>query len=56
MWNVYTVSRRTKQLRRLTEFGTAAGYVRNPSWLPTSDRVVFERAVETASVWAVDLK
>lgn len=56
VWNVWTVSRLTKQVRRLTNFGSAAGYVRYPSWSPAGDRLVFERAVEEASVWAVELR
>jgi len=56
VWNVWTVSRRTKQVRQLTHFVSAAGYVRYPSWSPRGDRIVFERNVESASVWTVDLK
>jgi Tol biopolymer transport system component/DNA-binding winged helix-turn-helix (wHTH) protein len=55
VWNVYTVSRRTRAVTQVTFFKSAAGYVRYPAWSPIGTRVVFERAVETANVWMVTL-
>jgi Tol biopolymer transport system component/DNA-binding winged helix-turn-helix (wHTH) protein len=56
VWNVYTVSRRTKAIRQLTRFTTAEGYVRYPSWSFTRSRIVFERAEEKSSVWTLTLR
>ena len=56
VWNVYTVSRRTKVIRQLTRFTTAEGYVRYPSWSFTRSRIVFERAEEKGSVWTLTLR
>jgi Tol biopolymer transport system component/DNA-binding winged helix-turn-helix (wHTH) protein len=56
VWNVYTVSRRTKVTRQLTRFTTAEGYVRYPSWSFTRSRIVFERAEENGSVWTLTLR
>ena len=56
VWNVYTVSRRTKVVRQLTRFTTAEGYVRYPSWSFTRSRIVFERAEEKGSVWTLTLR
>ena len=55
VWNIYTVSRRTKVIRQLTRFTTAEGYVRYPSWSFTRDRIVFERAEGRGSVWTLAL-
>lgn len=55
VWNVYTVSRRTRAVSQITSFTSATGYVRYPSWSPAGSRVVFERAVESANVWTVSL-
>ena len=55
VWNVYSVSRRTRAVSQITFFTSATGYVRYPAWSPTGGRIVFERAVETANVWTVDL-
>jgi Tol biopolymer transport system component/DNA-binding winged helix-turn-helix (wHTH) protein len=52
VWNIWTVSRRTRQTRPLTRFTSATGFVRYPSWSPRGDRIAFERARITASVWA----
>ena len=32
VWNIYTVSRKTKEVRQLTDFNSVEGYVRYPSW------------------------
>src|SRR5262249_42163503 len=55
-WNVYAVSRRTKQIRKLTNFDDAGGYVRFPIWSPKDDRIVFERATPPkGSIWTMKI-
>jgi Tol biopolymer transport system component/DNA-binding winged helix-turn-helix (wHTH) protein len=56
VWNVWFVSRTSKEVRRLTDFTSSAGYVRYPTWSPRGDRIVFERARSTASVWTTVVK
>jgi len=56
VWNIWAVSRRTRTSRRLTQFTSASGYVRYPSWSPRGRRIVFERSQRTGSVWSVLLK
>jgi len=56
VWNIWAVSRRTRTSRRLTQFTSASGYVRYPSWSPQGRRIVFERSQRTGSVWSVVLK
>ena len=55
VWNIYTVSRKTREVRQLTEFNSVEGYVRYPSWSPVRPRVVFERAEQRGSLWSMTL-
>jgi len=56
VWNVYTVSRRTKQIRKLTNFGDSGGYVRFPIWSPTGQKIAFERATPPkGSIWTMKI-
>ena len=55
VWNIYTVSRRTRAVTQVTFFTSGAGYVRYPAWSPAGSRVVFERALESANVWTLAL-
>ena len=55
VWNVYTVSRRTKEVRQITDFTSVEGYVRYPSWSRTRPAVVFERAEQRGGLWTVRL-
>ncbi len=55
VWNVYTVSRVTRQVTQVTFFTSAAGYVRYPAWSPRGSRVVFERSQDTVNVWMATL-
>ena len=56
VWNIYTVSRKTGQVRKLTAFSSVEGYVRYPSWSRTRARVVFERAEQRGSLWTMNLR
>jgi Tol biopolymer transport system component len=55
IWNVYTVSIKTKEVRQLTEFTAIEGYVRYPSVSFTRPRIVFERAEHKGSLWTAKL-
>ena len=55
VWNVYTVSRRTREVAQLTFFTSAAGYVRYPAWSPRGPRLVFERSQDTGNIWTTTL-
>jgi Tol biopolymer transport system component/DNA-binding winged helix-turn-helix (wHTH) protein len=55
VWNLWTVSRRTREQHQLTHVASASGYVRWPVWSPRGDRIVFERDVWTGNVWLTKL-
>jgi Tol biopolymer transport system component len=53
VWNIYSVSRRTKEVKQLTHFTT--GGARYPAWSPRGHRIVFTRAERTGSLWTMKL-
>jgi Tol biopolymer transport system component len=55
VWNVYTISRRTRAVTQITFFTSAAGYVRYPAFSPSGSHIVFERGIETGNVWTMSL-
>lgn len=56
IWNVYWVSRRTKQQKQLTSYAKPNIYVRNPVWSPRNDQIVYEYGETTGNVWLLELK
>ncbi|HSK70817.1 MAG TPA: winged helix-turn-helix domain-containing protein, partial [Pyrinomonadaceae bacterium] len=56
IWNIYTISRKTKEQKKLTNFNKLNSYVRYPSWSPLGDKIVFEYAETTGNIWLTQLK
>ena len=56
VWNVYWVSRSTKEVKRLTNYTKMNAYVRYPAWSPLGTQIAYEYAETTGNVWAMDLK
>ena len=56
IWNVFSVSRTTREIRQLTHFDKINTYVRYPSMSPAGDKVAYEYAETTGNVWMVELK
>lgn len=54
VWNVFTVSRRTRAIRRITNFTSVSGRVLYPEASPDGRRVVFERSADEGSLWTFD--
>ncbi len=50
VWNIYTVSRKTREISQLTDFNSVQDYVRYPSWSATRPRIVFSRAEQRGSL------
>ncbi|HET7292831.1 MAG TPA: winged helix-turn-helix domain-containing protein [Vicinamibacteria bacterium] len=56
IWNVYWVSLDGGAERRVTSYGSPALYVRYPEWSPRGDRIAFEYAESTSTVWVTELR
>ena len=56
IWNVYWVSRATKEQRQLTSYSKPTTYVRYPSWSPQGDQIVYEYGETTGNIWMMELK
>jgi Tol biopolymer transport system component len=56
IWNIWTVSRRTRISRQLTHFVAPSDAVIYPSWSPDGRRIAFERAIRRGSVWTVQVQ
>jgi len=56
IWNVYSISRTTREEKQLTHFTKLNGYVRYPAWSPNNDKIVYECAETTGNIWMLELK
>lgn len=56
VWNVYWVSRSTKQQEQLTNYTKLNAYVRYPAWSPLGNQIVYEYAETTGNIWLMELK
>lgn len=55
-WNVYWISRTTKEQKQLTNYKKLNAYVRYPAWSPLGNQIVYEYAETSGNVWLVELK
>ncbi|HWQ34703.1 MAG TPA: LpqB family beta-propeller domain-containing protein [Blastocatellia bacterium] len=56
VWNIWWVSRRTKEQREVTRYTRPNIYVRYPAWSPRGNQIVYEYAETTGNIWLADLK
>jgi Tol biopolymer transport system component/DNA-binding winged helix-turn-helix (wHTH) protein len=56
VWNVWWVSRRTRQEKQVTHYTGNNTYVRYPSWSPRGDQIVYEYAETTGNIWTMRVK
>jgi Tol biopolymer transport system component len=55
-WNVYWVSRTTREQKQLTFYKKLNAFVRYPEWNPTGKRIIYEYSESTGNVWLMELK
>jgi len=55
-WNVWWVSRSTKQQKQLTSYTKLNSFVRYPAWSPLGDKIVYEYTETTGNIWLMELK
>jgi Tol biopolymer transport system component len=56
IWNVFWVSRTTKEERRVTSSSRLNAYVRYPAWSPRGDQIAYEFAETTGNIWMLEGK
>lgn len=55
IWNIYSVSRTTREVRKLTNFSAMNTYVRYPAISLAGDKVAYEYAETTGNIWMIEL-
>jgi len=56
IWNIYWISKSTKEEKQLTHYTTRNHYVRYPTWSPLGNQIVYEYAETAGNVWLLELK
>jgi eukaryotic-like serine/threonine-protein kinase len=56
VWNVWWVSRSTKEQKQLTKYTKLNAFVRYPAWSPLGNQIVYEYAETTGNIWLMELK
>ncbi len=54
IWNIYTISTKTKVQKQLTNYSKLNVFVRYPAW--STNRIVYEYAETTGNIWMLELK
>jgi Tol biopolymer transport system component/DNA-binding winged helix-turn-helix (wHTH) protein len=55
-WNVWWVSRTTKQQKQVTSYRKLNAFVRYPTWSPLGNQIVYEYNETTGNIWLMELK
>jgi Tol biopolymer transport system component/DNA-binding winged helix-turn-helix (wHTH) protein len=56
VWNIYWISIRTHEIRRLTDYHNSRTYVRYPDWALTGDKIVYEFNESKGNVYLGELR
>jgi eukaryotic-like serine/threonine-protein kinase len=56
VWNIYWVSRSTRQQKQLTNYTKINAFVRYPAWSPLGNQIVYEYNEVTGNIWTAELK
>jgi Tol biopolymer transport system component len=56
VWNIYWVSRTSKEQKQLTHYSKLNLFVRYPAWSPRDNQIVYEYAETTGNIWLMELK
>ena len=55
-WNIYWISRSTKEQKQLTNYNKMNAFVRYPEWDPSGKRIIYEYSESVGNIWMMDLK
>jgi Tol biopolymer transport system component len=56
IWNIYWISRTTKEQKQLTNYSKLNAFARYPAWSPLGNQIVYEYAEITGNIWMVELE
>ena len=56
VWNIYWISRSTRQQKQLTNYTKLNAFVRYPAWSPLGNQIVYEYNEVTGNIWTAELK
>jgi Tol biopolymer transport system component len=56
IWNIYSVSRSTKEQKQLTHYSKLNAFARYPAWSPLGNQIVYEYAETIGNIWLIELK
>lgn len=56
VWNLWWVSRRTRQEKQVTHYTSRNSFVRYPAWSPRGDQMVYEYAETRGNIWVAGMK
>jgi Tol biopolymer transport system component len=56
IWNIYSVSRSTREQKQLTHYSKLNAFARYPAWSPLGNQIVYEHAETTGNIWLIELK
>lgn len=55
-WNIFWVSRSTRQQKQVTSYTKLNAYVRYPAWSPAGDQIAYEYAETSGNIWLAELQ
>jgi len=56
VWNVFWVSRSTKEQKQMTTNSKLNAYVRYPAWSPLGNQIAYEYSQSVGNIWLLELK
>ena len=56
IWNLYWVSRTTREVKQITKYDKMNAFVRYPAWSPLGNQMAYEYSEITGNIWLMDLK
>jgi TolB protein len=56
LWNLYWISRSTKEEKQLTNYTKLNAFVRYPEWSPLGNQIVYEYAETSGNIWLMELR
>lgn len=56
VWNLWWVSRSTKEQKKLTNYSKVNSFVRYPAWSPLGNQIAYEYVETTGNIWVAEIR